>query len=197
MKLNSTSVKVFPAAKDRCQAVGSNTEVSFSRLLTEFNVSNIIRQLIGTNNGFIISASAEKADDEDEFYSILHTKFNLNGYYFDISFNVESLGTGLESGKSYDVYAKLVYDGTANSQELKQDSQIAGGGVTDYQYDGLDIEVIKVGDTFDTTDYLKLFSFKYGLEGITASVLEVVPGDQHIFDATAMRIGGIDGKYNT
>ena len=195
MKLNSTSVKVFPAAKDRCLAVGNDTEISFSRLLTEFNVSNIIRQLIGTNNGFIISASAEKTNEVDTFYSILHTKFNLNGYYFDISFNVESLGTGLESGASYDVYAKLVYDGTTDSQELAQDSPSATG----FQYDGLDIEVIKVGVTFDATDYLKLFSFTYNHDGTTgiASVSSVVPGDQHIFDATAMRIGGIDGKYNT
>lgn len=173
--LNSDNVKVFPVAKERDSIL---PDVVMSRLLTEFNISNIIRQIIGSSQGFVIGAS--KSDD-----NIIDARFNLYGYYFDIKY--DALDT---FGEDVDVYATLVYD--TSYDELKQDN--------DHKYEGLEVTTITKGETpsFSGAHSIRLFSYRSntvsGKVVITDGSVTVHQEDKFMFATEALPIGGIDGK---
>ena len=81
MKLKSTQVEVFPIAKQRKQILeGDKNLVRGTKILTEKNISNIIRQLLGeASPGFVISCT------QDITTKLYNVEFNLYGYYFNIS----------------------------------------------------------------------------------------------------------------
>ena len=172
--LNSNSVKVFPVAKERGSTI---PEVTMSRLLTEFNMSNIIRQLIGGSKGFVISAS--KVSDNK-----INVEFNLYGYYFDIEYDAEDTG-----GADADVYASLVYDKTYG--ELKQDDN--------GKYGGLEVITAKKGETITGEHTIRLFSYRATKKGdaviISDDSIVVNPKDRFIFATESLPIGGIDGRH--
>ena len=173
--LSSNNVKVFPVAKERDSIL---PDVVMSRLLTEFNISNIIRQIIGSSQGFVIEAS--KSGD-----STIDTRFNLYGYYFDIKY--DALDT---KGEDVDVYATLIYDSSYN--ELKQDNNLV--------YEGLEVTTITKGETpnFRGEHSIRLFSYRSNTVSgkiiITDGSVNVYPEDKFMFATEALPIGGIDGK---
>ena len=175
--LNSGNVKVFPAAKERLVI---DDDVAMSRLLTEFNLANIVRQMIGSSKGFVIEVSRD-----DEYRNIINAKFNLFGYYFDIKYEASGEISGV-----VDVYASLEFD--AFGTELNQDNN----GV----YTGLKLTEVSADASFEPTaeNTLRLFSYKYtknsGNVVVDAESLSVPPQSRFIFDSTALPIGGIDGK---
>jgi hypothetical protein len=176
--LNSDNVKVFPAAKERHCTIN---DVAMSRLLTEFNLANIMRQIIGESQGFVISANK---DDKDE--SIIVAKFNLFGYYFDIRYVAENTNDSI-----VDVYAALDFD-NADGAELKQDE--------DNKYKGLIVLTVPSGASSGSTKEhtIRLFSYKSNLDGsavvVDGNSVVVHPQDKFLFATEALPIGGIDGK---
>ena len=164
--LNSENVIVFPIAKERIGLVQE------TRLMTEYNVSNLIRQLFGNkSNGFIISCNKDNAD-------VWTIEFNLYGYYF----KVNSISTTLfkESELTPDsdgLYAAITIDEDVD-EIYGQDNK----GV----YEGLEFST-KIPDSIPANKhYLKLLNF----DGTSFTSIS------NNWGFAAHAIGGIDGKYD-
>ena len=84
--INSNSINVFP-----CANRGSDYNLQ-SRLTSEYNLTNIINQLIDTDS-FVISSNLSNG-----------LSFNIHGYYFNVS-NYQHI-TNLDSSWT-DVYAEI------------------------------------------------------------------------------------------
>lgn len=158
--LATENVIVFPIAKERASSVQE------TRLMTEYNVSNIIRQLMGNEiKGFIISCSTKDSGWEIEF--------NLYGYYFRI--NVENtwindtFGTDISNG----IFASIILD-TLVDEIDGQDADGLYKGLHITNVEPKDVPVIKLL-TCDNQGKLICATNKFGLIN--------------------MSIGGIDGKY--
>lgn len=181
--LESINVEVFPIAKERNPNFGS-------RLFTEHNVSNLIRQLMNPNsNGFIISSS----QDNDKNWTI---EFNLLGYYFKIKgINTKLINSINGSFKSVTgVYAYVKID-EKNNEIIGQDVQDTNAdGENVLYYKGLNIEFkdpnTDIKDPKDHVKYLKLLDFNN--DETNGPTLTTVRNNMGIGAAS---IGGIDGKY--
>lgn len=174
--LKSEDVEVFPIAKERNPNFGS-------RLFTEHNVSNLIRQLMNPNsNGFIISSS----QDNDKNWTI---EFNLLGYYFKIKgINTELINSANGSFDSVTgVYAFVEIDETTNEIIGQDVPNTNNDGEKVLYYEGLNIVFKKPEDDIK---YLKLLNFDY--DTINGATLTTVRNNIGIGAAS---IGGIDGKY--
>lgn len=163
--LDSNNVVVFPIAKERVTMPGT-------RLFTEQNVSNLIRQLLSNGSkGFIISS-----ETIDGSWVI---EFNLLGYYFKISgINeswIQSIATDedISNDSITGVYACINIDDLTN-EIIGQD--------TDGKYEGLNLLFI---EPTSSDNYIKLLSYKNNTLSLPS---------MNIGFATAL-IGGIDGKY--
>lgn len=167
MKLKSTQVEIFPVAKKRIQVQGGEP-VRGTKILTEKNISNIIRQLLGESSpGFVISCTK----DSDTTYNI---SFNLYGYYFNITeFDPSKFGTLASS-----IYAKIALN-ESDDEINGQDDKPAGG--SDYEYGGLDI----TDSEPESGIYIKI------LEKISSNWCPPIANYGFM---TSQTIGGIDGK---
>lgn len=160
MFIDSTKIEVFPVAKKRIDSAPG------TRIFTEKNTSNMIRQLLSSENpGFIISCE-KKSDNFD-------ISFNLYGYYF----NIEELNLSSFVGTS--VYACITI-GTDN-ELFGQDEGIQNN----YVYTGLELLANKPEDSSEKK-CIKLFD-KVGDDWKCSS--------QNFGLMSALAIGGIDGKY--
>ena len=162
----SKNVEVFPIAKPRTSMIA----VPGTRIFTEDNISNLIRQLLPTNqSGFVISAEKNSDDNFD-------VSFNIYGYYFKI-FNLDVQPF---NGKK-DIYAYILIE---NGEIFGSDK--ANGD--EYYYTGLticdDISNIPSGSD-KIVKYIKILS-KVNNEWRCSNN----------FGTTFQgHIGGIDGKY--
>lgn len=163
--LQSGDVVVFPIAKERIDTVEE------TRLLTEYNVSNLVRQLYNSGqNGFIISSAKDSANN----YVI---EFNLYGYYFKININPYTIFKDPSSGDG--IYVAIKID---TSDEIDgQDEELEVDGIKQNKYTGLLINNIEPTEEYK---YIKLFNLNnnnYELNNVSSF--------------SQMLIGGIDGKY--
>lgn len=180
--LESANVEVFPIAKERNPNFGS-------RLFTEHNVSNLIRQLMNPNsNGFIISSS----QDEKGNWTI---EFNLLGYYFKIKgINTELINSINGSFTSVTgVYAYVIIDETNNEIKGQDEEGTNADGEKVLYYKGLNIAFkdpnSDIKDPKSYVKYLKLLDFKYENKVGTLTLV------RNNIGIGAASIGGIDGKY--
>lgn len=162
--LQSKDVVVFPIAKERTSGIEE------TRLLTEYNVSNLIRQLYSSNqNGFIISSIKDGNN-----YTI---EFNLYGYYFKININPHDIFGNPSSGK--EIYASIKID---ESDEIEgQDEELEIEGIKQNKYTGLLINNAKPDNKYK---YIKLFNVKDNNYELN-----------NLISFPQMLIGGIDGKH--
>lgn len=164
--LDSENVIVFPLAKERTQSIQE------TRLLTEFNVSNIIRQLMGNRmDGFIISSTDVDGGKQIEF--------NIYGYYFKIKITTEWLGKNFKNDCS--VYASIELDNTVD-EIIGQDE--------DLTYRGL--KIISESELDSNSTDRKIISIKLFdiISNTQGREIKITPSK---FINTL--IGGIDGKY--
>lgn len=183
MYLQSKNVTVFPVAKNR------SSEVNGGRLFTEDYVANIVRQLIDTT-GFIIECNPSSGI---EVTNTLNVRFNLYGYYFDVTFTPQELITAFESdpnnkwGNNLYVIASILLDDTTR--------EIVGQDVNDATlgkiYQGLDISIST--EATKNSRSLKLFSIIKNKDGTYK--LEVYDKGFQKFEASAIYITEIDGKH--
>jgi hypothetical protein len=162
IKIRSENVEVFPIAKPRTSMV----TVPGTRIFTENNISNLIRQLLPTNqSGFVISA--EKITDDT-----FNISFNIYGYYFKIfGLNVQSFAD--------DIYAYIIIDNGEIYGSDKLDNEV-------YYYEGLNI-CGKSGLPKDTNNIVKSIKILSKVNGEWKC-----PNN---FGTTFQsHIGGIDGK---
>lgn len=152
--INSNNIKVFPAV----QRTNSPSE---SRQLSEKNLVGLVNKLLDVDS-FIISYDAAPAPNDT-------MKFNIAGYYFEISDFASSIGDNK--------YAKLVFDDTTintDYPELKGDS--------DGSYLGLEFtETISENDTHwiqlkDDSNNIITSSFKYKATSIEGLKLDNIDG---------------------
>lgn len=168
--LNSENVVVFPIAKERAIGINEN------RLLTEYNISNLIRQLVGNNEGFIISTQIA----QDEFI----VEFNLYGYYFKISgINQAWITENFKDGIGNDgLYASIIID-TDIDEVTGQDAE--------NKYQGLNlttsIPTLSNNESNKEIHYLKIL--KISNNGNTFEKINATNG------FISSLIGGIDGKH--
>lgn len=181
--LKSENVVVFPVAKERKEGIAE------TRLLTEHNLSNIIRQLLARENpGFISSTSS----DSDGNFNV---KFNLYGYQFDVDIeNAWLQEVNLNSGND-GLYAYIIIDKIigqlSNNSGIVNYSEIVGQDI-DGHYQGLsitnnisNINEIKAGlSENEELAYIKILNMN---NGVLSPVLNA--------SFLSYAIGGIDGKY--
>lgn len=90
--LNSSNINIYPLAKQR-----TASEQKWNRLTSEFNMANIIRQLLPKNSqGFVIDWDGQKV-----------IKFNIGGYYVEADLSEALSGT--------EIYANLSITPDANN----------------------------------------------------------------------------------
>lgn len=161
--LQSRDVVVFPIAKERIATVEE------TRLLTEHNVSNLIRQLYNSGqNGFIISYTKDSSDN----YVI---EFNLYGYYFKININPYTIFKDPSSGNG--IYAAIKIDAS---------DEIDGQDVV-YEKTGLQLyEGLLINNIVPTKEYKYIKLFNLNNNNYELNNVKSFP---------QMLIGGIDGKY--
>lgn len=152
--INSNNIKVFPAV----QRTNSPSE---SRQLSEKNLVGLVNKLLDVDS-FIISYDAAPAPKDT-------MKFNIAGYYFEISDFANSIGDNK--------YAKLVFDDTTintDYPELKGDA--------DGNYLGLEFtETITENDKYwiqlkDDSNNIITSSFKYKVTSIEGLKLDNIDG---------------------
>lgn len=176
MYLSSSNVIVFPVAKNR------RTVANGGRLFTEHYVSNLVRQLLDSE-GFIIEDYSETSNSLEGDTKL---RFNLYGYYFDITFNISSaiaeyqasVGTDWSGKRS--LYAFIEID--SNNELQGQDESGLYKGLT-----------IRVSDKEPSNvHYLKLFDINKSGSSIVCSLCN----DSYLkFYPRSIGITEIDGKY--
>ena len=168
--LSSKNVSVFPIAKER------GKEIEETRLLTEHNLSGIIRQLLPAGvTGFV--QSAEKLSDGS--FKVL---FNLYGYQFHVEIP-QSVINEQNFTRSDGLYASIVVDTVID--------EIDGQDVNQ-EYRGLHIttsvptlQSLPIENVVDKElKTLKILNYSSG-------VLSPITGASFF----GYSIGGIDGKY--
>lgn len=162
--LISENVAVFPIAKERKKGIDE------TRLITEHNLSQMIRQLLVPQNpGFIISTDF----DADKNCNI---KFNLYGYTFEITITTQWLSDNL--GDAQQIFASILIDKTVG--------EISGQDSDDGTYEGLNL----TGEMPNNADPSKELAC---IQILNVSNGEMIPIDKAAFLNYA--IGGINGKY--
>ena len=190
----SSNVSAFPLAKPRYSYDNNNLQrdIPRDRLLTEGNISNIIRQLLDTQ-GFMISCCDSVVEGSNTgtgtgegstTQKLLDVEFNLYGYNFRL--HNWQIPNFLGTGSSFTIYAKL--------NDIVND-EINGQDTTDGVYTGLIMcDRLEEGD---------IGFALLTIEGCTVTADKVitdftysVPNESYIkFNGSSLKIGGIDGKY--
>lgn len=167
--LLSENVAVFPIAKERKQ------NIEETRLLTEYNISGIIRQLLSSERpGFVTSVETDNSGN----YNV---KFNLYGYQFDIDLDAGWLSENFPANSADGVYAYIVIDEVID--------EIAAQDV-DGKYAGLGIlfnEHALASVTLESDQKL-----------VHIKILDVEDGELKPIPKASFfsyNIGGLDGKY--
>lgn len=139
-QIKSSSISVFPCA-NRGKFGDTNFNLQ-SRLTSEYNLTNIINQLVDENS-FVISPS----DTSEPVNTSEPISFNINGYYFKIDSIENAIG---EFSNSDNLYASIQLmttnvpgfgdmielSATGDSDEVAGDS---GQTLDDAVFTGLDI----------------------------------------------------------
>ena len=126
--LADNKITVFPAASH-----GANHPDA--RLTTEFNISNIINQLID-KNGFVISLT--NTDIE----------FNIRGYYFKAA--ISDIISAAGSPSSGSIYAQININASYNELEGDADNQFKGLIITTEVPSNNYLEILKWDNTLST-----------------------------------------------
>jgi hypothetical protein len=159
MYVDSNKIEVFPVAKKRIDTATG------TRIFTEKNISNIIRQLLTVDvPGYIISCESN-SDNTDAF----DIAFNLYGYYF----NIVEIDPDYVEGAESSVYACITI----------QDDEILGQD-NNNKYEGLELVGAEPTSSSEKK-YIKLF--EKGPDGWTYS-------RRNFGILSAVGLGGIDGK---
>lgn len=116
--INSNNINVFP-----CANRGGNYDLP-SRLTSEYNLTNIINQLLDADSFVITTTLSDQSP----------ISFNIHGYYFNVTdYTIITSLSGLESAS--DIYASIIVssstsaEGNISFQELNvfNSSGTAGG----------------------------------------------------------------------
>lgn len=177
MNLLSQYVKIFPFAKYR----SSDSQDITSRLFYEQNVSNLIRQIIDTQ-GFIISGGVTFQGITNSDASFC---FNLYGYYFEISPNVNLVDPSVQN-PNYVIASIKMQERQPDLQNILPPLEIEGQDKAG-EFKALSIDTVT----------------QLPSEGIYLVLLEKDSSDNwHVyedsyskFDVMSLNITGIDGKH--
>jgi hypothetical protein len=188
----SSNVSAFPLAKPRYSNDNNNLkrDTQRDRLLTEGNISNIIRQLLDTQ-GFMISCidvvetdAGTGTGEGSTAQKLLDVEFNLYGYNFRL--HNWQIPNFLGTGSSFTIYAKL--------SDIVND-EINGQDNNDGVYEGLVMcDRLVEGDIGFAL--LEISGCTVTADGVITSFTHSVPNESYIkFNGSSLKIGGIDGKY--
>lgn len=178
MNLLSQYVKIFPFAKYR----SSTTQDITSRLFYEQNVSNLIRQIIDTQ-GFIISGGVTFQGITNSDASFC---FNLYGYYFEISPNVNLIPPEGQNS-NYIIASIKMQERQPNLQNILPPLEIEGQDNSEGVFEPLVIEAVNILPSEGI--YLVL------LEKDSSDNWHVYEDSYSKFDVMSLNITGIDGKH--
>ena len=145
MNINSSSISVFP-----CANRGQEYDL-YSRLTSEYNLTNIINQLVDTD-GFVISYEINGKGT---------LSFNIHGYFFNVT-DVNSIINGLtteattEDTTVENIYGVITLRTVSNWTELgKVGAEIVD---EDSSFTGIDFVASKPVDVSANTYYLHLLA---------------------------------------
>lgn len=205
MNFRSEEIRIFPLAKSRTMINRDGKDadildIEHSRLVTEFNMSNYIRQFMGDAEGFILYFDVT----EDGKITI---KFNLHGYYMHIETSSETFVNAIinkTAGNRYNVYVGITIDN--KTQEINgQDEKVQESNSEYFSYKGLTFDVIEATKVHNSscTAFMLLFNFELDDEGNmiiqheNGKVINPVVKDiaYKFINVSKIRIEGIDGKH--
>lgn len=110
--VSGKNLRIFPASNRQAEGQQNNN------WLTEFNISSLVNQFIGKNNGFVITEGewidtegAYKINPEDPF------EFNIAGYYFRVTKAKDIIDAFADPSTGGASYVKFEIDDTTSTYE--------------------------------------------------------------------------------